>query len=124
VVDELDAGTQVPVRVTVNEESYSATVRRRGDGYVVRMGEGHRAGAGVQVGDEVEVTLEHEPGRRHVDVPDDLALALSEAGLREAFEALPWSHRKEHALAVTESKRAGTRERRVARIVEKLGERA
>jgi hypothetical protein len=119
-VDELGAGTQVPVRVSVNEETYSATVRRRGDGFVVRMGEGHRAAAGVEVGDDVEVTLVLEPGRRHVDLPADLAAALDRAGARQAFEELPWSHRKEHALAVTGARHQATRERRITRIVAKV----
>ncbi len=120
VVEQLRAGTQVPVRVSVNDEHYSATVRRRGDRFVVRMGEGHRAGARVELGDEVEVRLVHEPGRRQVDVPADLADALDEAGLRAAFEALPWSHRKEHVRALEEARSEATRSRRILRAIEKL----
>lgn len=71
----------------------------------------------MQIGDEVEVTIDLDAEERTVAVPDDLAAALAAAGARDAFEALPPSRRKELARAVAEAKRPETRERRIAAAV-------
>ncbi|HKH04976.1 MAG TPA: YdeI/OmpD-associated family protein [Acidimicrobiales bacterium] len=55
-----------------------------------------------------------------VEVPDDLAAALDEAGLRATFDGLSPSHRREYVTWVDEAKRPGTRARRVAGTVERL----
>lgn len=53
-------------------------------------------------------------------VPDDLAAALEEAGLRERFDALPYSHRKQHVLAIEDANAEATRARRIRRALELL----
>jgi uncharacterized protein YdeI (YjbR/CyaY-like superfamily) len=69
------------------------------------------------------VTLELDTAPRTVEVPEDLAAALdAAAGTREAFDKLAPSMRKEHVRQVEEAKTQETRERRIARIVEKLAE--
>jgi uncharacterized protein YdeI (YjbR/CyaY-like superfamily) len=69
----------------------------------------------------VEITLELDDQPRTVDVPDDLAAALAgRPGLREAFDALSYSARKEHVRQVTTAKAAETRQRRIAKIVTML----
>jgi uncharacterized protein YdeI (YjbR/CyaY-like superfamily) len=58
-------------------------------------------------------------------MPEDAAAALAaEPGLRERFDALPTSHRREHLEAVLAAKRPDTRARRVALLVEKLAGRS
>ena len=54
---------------------------------------------------------------RTIDVPDDLGRALERAGLRAAFDAMAFSHRKEWVLAVQDAKRPQTREKRIADCV-------
>ena len=53
-------------------------------------------------------------------MPDDLASALRDAGLEEAFARLAPSHRKAHALSVEGAKAPETRGRRVAAVLAKL----
>jgi hypothetical protein len=120
VVASFGAGKRVPVRVTVNGHTYQSTIAVMGGRYLVGVGAAHRAAAGVAGGEEHEVTLEHDPGPRTVEVPEDLAAALSEAGLREQFDALAFSHRKEHVRVVEDAKTEATRQRRIAKVVEKL----
>ena len=120
-VESFGAGKRVPVRVTLGEYTYASTVAVMGGRYLVGVNAAHRAGAGVAAGDEVDVTLEHDDAPRTVEVPDDLAGALDAAGLRSAFDALAYSHRKEHVRSVEDAKTAPTRERRVAAVVTKLG---
>ena len=52
---------------------------------------------------------------------DDLGAALdADPRVRAAFDALAYSHRKEHVRSVVEAKRPETRERRIAAVVAKL----
>lgn len=54
-----------------------------------------------------------------MDVPDDLAAAL-DAACSAAFDVLAPSHRKEHVRAIESAKAAETRQRRIAKAIEKL----
>ena len=120
VVESFGAGKRVPVRVTLGDYTYASTVAVMGGRFLVGVNAAHGAGAGVAAGDELDVTIEHDTAPRTVEVPDDLAAALAAAGLRDAFDALAFSHRKEHVRAVTDAKTAATRERRVAAVVTRL----
>ena len=75
------------------------------------------AGAGIGAGDEIEVTLELDTAPRTVDVPDDLAEALAQAGARERFDSLSFSTQRAHVVSVTSAKAQDTRARRVAAVV-------
>jgi uncharacterized protein YdeI (YjbR/CyaY-like superfamily) len=56
-----------------------------------------------------------------IEVPEELATALAgDTAARAAWDALPPSHRREHARAVAEAKKPETRQRRVAKALEML----
>lgn len=55
-------------------------------------------------------------------VPDDLAVALADARVRELFDRLSPSHQQEYVSWVEEAKREETRKTRVGRTVELLKE--
>jgi hypothetical protein len=114
------AGKRVPVTVTINGYSYGSTVAVMGGKYMVGVNAAHRAASGVAGGEEHLVTIEHDSSPRTVEVPADLASALEEAGVREGFDRLAYTHRKEHVRSVEDAKTPRTRERRVAKVVEKL----
>lgn len=51
-------------------------------------------------------------------VPADFAAALDgDAEARRAFEAMPYSHKLQHLLAIEAAKAAATRERRIAKAI-------
>jgi hypothetical protein len=120
VVEGFGAGKRVPVKVTVNGYTYDSTVARMGGRYLVPLAKVHREAAGVAGGEEHDVTLAHDPAERTVEVPDDLAAALSDAGVRQSFDALAFTHRKEHVRSVCDAKAQATRERRIAKVVDAL----
>ena len=123
VVDGLDAGRRPPVRVTIGSHIYRTTVASRSGRFLVPLSAEQRAGAGVAAGDEVDVEVELDTEPREVDVPADLAAALDAApAARGRFDALPYSHRKEHVRAVEEAKAPETRQRRIAKAVAMLRE--
>ncbi len=121
-VDALGAGKRPAVRVTVNGYTYRSTVATLRGVYMIPLSAEHRQAAGVAAGDEVSVDLELDTAPREVDVPADLAAALSAApAARQAFEALSYSNRRAHVLAVEGAKTDATRQRRIAGVVERLG---
>jgi len=71
-------------------------------------------------GDRLVVELERDDEERRVDVPDDLASALVQAGEREAFDRLSFSHRREYVAWIDEAKKPETRARRIAQTVERV----
>ena len=79
-----------------------------------------RAELGKGDGDLVTVTVERDSGERKVDVPEDLAVALAGAGLREVFDGMSYSHRREHVNAINDAKKPETRQRRIAKALEML----
>ncbi len=109
------------VKVSISGHTYRSTIAAFGDVFMLPLSAEHREAAGVEAGDEVEVTIELDVEPRTVDVPEDLAAALAEKpGAREAFDALAYSARKEHVRQVESAKAQETRERRIASIVAKL----
>jgi hypothetical protein len=111
-----------PVRVTFNGIPYAGSTMPMGDGtFGVGILKSIRAQAGVGVGDMVAVVLERDTAERVVDVPAELAAALAASPRAAArFEALSFTHRREHARHVAEAKKAETRRQRAARTVERL----
>lgn len=87
---------------------------------MIGLSAANRQAAGVQGGEEVDVTLELDLIPRTVEVPQDLKAALIDSGALEAFENSAPSMKKEYVRQVEEAKAQETRERRIAKIVEKL----
>jgi hypothetical protein len=119
VVAGLGPGKRPAVHVTVAGHRYRSTIASMGGEFMIPLAAEHRTAAGVTAGDEVDVEVELDTEPRTVEVPDDLAAAL-DAGARHAFDALSYSNQRRHVLAVEGAKTAGTRARRVAKVVEEL----
>jgi hypothetical protein len=120
VVLGFGAGKRVPVTVTIKGYSYGSTIAVMGGKYLVGVAAAHRAAAGVAGGEEHEVTIEHDSAPRTVEVPSDLGAALADAGVRDRFDKLSYSARKEHVRSVEDAKQPETRRRRVTKIVENM----
>ena len=115
VVDALGAGRRPAVLVTIGSHTWRSTIAPRGGVYLLGVSArrtAHRPG--INAGDEVDVDLVLDTAPREVDVPDDFASALNAVpGLRQAFDALAFTHRKEHVRAIEDAKTAETRARRI-----------
>jgi hypothetical protein len=110
-----------PVVVTVNDFSFRTTVAVYGGRYFLPLNKSVRDGAGIAPGDELGVTIELDDAPREVDIPAELAAALDvDEPARAAFDALSFTHRREHAEYVAEAKRAETRRRRALKTIEDL----
>jgi hypothetical protein len=120
VIERLGAGKRPKVTVTVNGYTYRSTVAAYGGEFYLPLAAVHRDAARVQAGQAVQVTLELDTAPRVVEVPKDFAAALRKAGLRAAFDALSFTHRKEHVRAIEEAKAPETRARRIERALATL----
>jgi hypothetical protein len=119
-VDELGGGKRAAVVVGISGNTARLRLGVMDGRNLIGMSKAVRAQLGVEIGDEVDATIDLDVAEREVDVPSDLASALDAAGLRAAFDALSFTRRKEIARGVTEAKRADTRERRIAAAVDEL----
>jgi hypothetical protein len=125
VVERLGAGRAPKVRVTVAGHTWRSSIAARGGGYLLGVSAENRAAAGVQAGDVVDVEVEVDDAPRDVEVPDDLAAALAaEPGLREAFDGLSFSLKRQHVEPIGTAKTPETRARRVDKALAMLRERA
>lgn len=115
-------GSKKPlVKVSLNGYTYRTAVGIYGTTFLIPVTAAHRQESGLKAGDAVEVVLELDTEPRIIEVPDDLASALATAGVREQFDALATSRRKEFVRQVEEAKTRETRERRIAKVVDSFG---
>lgn len=119
-VAELGGGKRAAVLVGIGDRSARLRLGAMDGRNLIGISTANRAQLGVEIGDEVDATIDLDQQEREVEVPDDLAVALDAAGVRAAFDALTFTRRKEFARGVTEAKRAETRERRIAAVVDEL----
>ncbi|MEV4688880.1 YdeI/OmpD-associated family protein [Microbacterium sp. LWH3-1.2] len=117
-VADLGGGKRAAVVVGIGGRSARVRLGVMGGRNLIGLSKAVRAELGVEIGDEVDATIDLDTAEREVEVPADLAAALDAAGARAAFDALAFTRRKELARAVTEAKRPDTRERRVAAAVD------
>ena len=109
--------SRVPVVATMNGYTYRSSLSPMGGCHMLPVAAEVRAGAHVAGGDRVKLTLREDTEERTVDVPDDLGQALGKAGMRAAFDAMAFTHRKEWVRAVQDAKRPETRTKRIADCV-------
>lgn len=79
---------------------------------------------GLVPGASYEVDISVDTAERTVEVPEDLAAALDEAGLRSVWDELSHTTRKEHARLITDAKKPETREKRMAKILGEVAAKA
>jgi uncharacterized protein YdeI (YjbR/CyaY-like superfamily) len=109
------------VRATFDGIEYRGSIVRMGGDSVLGVLKEIRAGLGKTHGDELEVTIARDEAERVVEIPIELTKLLeANPAARDAFEALSYSHRREHALHVAEARKPETRERRARKTVEAL----
>jgi uncharacterized protein YdeI (YjbR/CyaY-like superfamily) len=120
ILERLGTNRRAPLKVTINGYTYRSTATAVNGECRVVFPQADREGAGVKAGDEVDVTLELEVGKREVELPVELQDALAAANLLEKFESLTYSKRREFARQVAEAKAAETKLKRVAKVLEAL----
>lgn len=116
-----EGAKRFPVVATLGGQEFRIAVGRMGGENLVGLSKAVRTAAGVEAGDEVDVTLTLDTAPREVGVPPALAAALAgDPVAAAAYDKLAYTHRKEFARWVAEAKRDDTRDRRIAQALEML----
>lgn len=113
---------RAPVRVSIGAHPpFITTVMVYSGVAWVGLRKGQVAEMSLQPGDRLDVLVELDATPREVEVPDELAAALSEdPDASAAFARLSFTHRKEYAKWVAEAKRPVTRADRAAKTLQRL----
>jgi Domain of unknown function (DUF1905)/Bacteriocin-protection, YdeI or OmpD-Associated len=102
-----EGARRFPVVATVNGHTWRTSVARIGGQFLVGLNREVREGAGVQAGDEAEVTIGLDQAPREVEVPTALAEALAaDPQAAASFDRMAFTDRKEYARWIAEAKRA------------------
>jgi hypothetical protein len=121
VMDTLASGKKPAVRVTINGHTYRSSVGTIEGRPMVGVSAEHRAAAGVEGGQEIDVDLELDSAPRTVEVPADFAAALAPFPEARAFyDGLNYSERRWFVLGIEDAKTPETRQRRIEKAVERL----
>jgi hypothetical protein len=124
VVEQLGRGQRPPVVVSIGDYTYRSTIAAYSGVYMLPLASEHRERVGLKAGDEFEAGVELDTAPRVVELSDDLATALSMAGLMEAFRSLSYSNQRQHAESVEGAKTDATRIRRIEKVVTAIRARA
>jgi Bacteriocin-protection, YdeI or OmpD-Associated/Domain of unknown function (DUF1905) len=121
VVTSLGSGKRPAVRVTIGKHTYRTTIASMGGVYLIPVSAEHRQAAGVAAGEQIDVDIELDTEPREVTVPSDFATALdADVAAKQRFEAMSYTHRREHVRAIEDAKTAETRQRRIAKAIAML----
>ena len=122
-VEALGSGKQPLVHVSINGHRYRSKVAVRGSEFRVPVSAEHREAAGIEAGDEVDVTLELDIDPREVALPEDFAQALdADPEARRFYDSLSNSQQQWYVIGIEGAKNDDTRRRRVDKAVARLRE--
>jgi Bacteriocin-protection, YdeI or OmpD-Associated/Domain of unknown function (DUF1905) len=113
---------RAPVTVTLNGYTYASTIASMGDGPFIPLRRSHREAAGLDGSETLDVTLTADTAKREVVLPADLVAALKKAaGAWAGWQALSYTHQREHVEAIDAAKKPETRTRRIDAAVRMVG---
>ncbi|HET9624593.1 MAG TPA: YdeI/OmpD-associated family protein [Kofleriaceae bacterium] len=119
-VAALGGGKRAAVTVTIAGKTARLRLAVMGGQNLIGISKANRAELGVAIGDTIVATIALDGAARTVSLPDDAAKALAKAKLRARFDALAFTHQKEHVRAIEDAKKPETRARRIAAMLDKL----
>jgi Bacteriocin-protection, YdeI or OmpD-Associated/Domain of unknown function (DUF1905) len=122
---EVFGKVRAPVKVTLNGYTYRSTIAAMGGGFFIPLRKSNREAAGLTGNETLDVRLDLDDEKREIKPPADLAKALKAVPPAwERWKELSYSHQREYATSVEESKKPETRTRRIEAAVKAIGERA
>ena len=103
---------RAPVKVTVNGYTYQSTIAAMGGPPFIPLRKSHREAAGLEGGETIEVRLDLDTGKREITPPVDFVKALkARPAVWERWQALSYTHRREHVEAIEGARKPETRAR-------------
>lgn len=107
---------RVMLAITYRRQVFRTSISVYRGQWMMVVNEEMRAG-GLTPPGTYPVDIAVDTAERTVDVPEDLAAALASAGVRDSFDQLSYTRRKEFVRLVLEAKRPETRTARIEKVV-------
>lgn len=112
---------QVKVRATFDEYEYRGSIANMGDGPILIVKKEIREAINKQPGDTVTVEVEKDSKERTIEMPEELSSLLdTNKDIKEFFNSLSYTNRKEYANWISSAKKAETKAKRINESKEKL----
>jgi Domain of unknown function (DUF1905)/Bacteriocin-protection, YdeI or OmpD-Associated len=112
---------RVPVRGTINGYPFRSSLMPMGGGHCMAVNQTMRDGAGVGVGDEVEIVMQRDAEERTIEALPELKKELSKnKKAKERWDELAFTVKKEMANAISGAKQEETKKRRLAKVMQIL----
>jgi uncharacterized protein DUF1905/bacteriocin resistance YdeI/OmpD-like protein len=126
VVQALGREGRIPVNATFEGIPYRGSiVSMGGGGHVLGVLKAIVEELGIGFGDSIEVTVELDTRERTVRAPRELLAPMKrEPSLKEAWDGLSFTRRKELASSIEDAKKPETRTRRLEKALQELRTRA
>src|SRR6186713_2959190 len=110
--------TRAPVTVTLNGYTFRSTIAAMGGPPCIPLRQSNREAAGLEGTETLNVRLDLDTEPRVVKPPADLVKALKAASAWDRWQALSFTHQREHVEAIEDAKKPDTRLRRIDRAVQ------
>lgn len=124
-VSALGGKGRIPVQASFNGIPYRGSIVRMGGVMVLGVTKAIMAEVGAGPGDVLDVVVENDEAPREIEVPPELAKALTRNRTAAAvWDRLSFSHRREYVASIVEAKKEETRAHRVDKTIQALIERA
>jgi hypothetical protein len=125
VTAALGGRKQMRITGTLNGHPMRTSTMPYRGGFYVGLHKAAREAAGVEIGDEVELELTRDDSPRMLELPPELEAAFAaEPVLRERFDGLSFSRRRDLAGPIAEAKKPETRAARLEKALSALRETA
>ena len=113
---------RVPIAATIDGLDYRGSLTPYNGVHMIVVLKALQEQLGKGAGDEVHVELRLDSAERVVELDDDIADALADAGRLDQFRAQSYSHQREYATWITGAKRPETRAARIDKMLALLAE--
>jgi hypothetical protein len=121
VEKEFGVKGRVPVKATFEGLAYSGSLMQcGGQRHMLGVLKAIRQQIGKQLGDTVRVQVWRDDGQRTVEIPPDLASLMKKHGVREFFDSLSFTNRKEYCRWITGAKKQETRAARLTKSIDMM----
>jgi len=121
VEKEFGVKGRVPVKATFDGFAYSGSLMQCGGRqHMLGILKAIREQTGKQLGDTVRVRVWRDDGQRTVEVPADFASLMKRHGIRDFFDSLSFTNRKEYCRWITEAEKQETRTARLAKSIDMM----
>lgn len=122
VMETFGTKGQVKVKCEFDGVPYRGSIVNMGCGPIIGILKSIRDAIGKQEGDAVHVRLWKDEEPREISMPPGLEVALrANSEAKKMFDALSYSHRREYVLWINEAKKEETRNTRVEKTIDMLG---